>query len=105
MHKERELAELRNTEDPVLTALSKDHVTKTALVEYRRYGFEPLRYVTGYGVLAVVDAETNSTWFFPRHLPKPPAQLDSSLFCVGDAIGLVSRTEEAAFWTRGRILS
>ena len=96
MNKERELAELQKTEDPVLTALSKDHVTRTALVEYRRYGFDRLRYVTGYGVLAVVDAETSSTWFFPRHLPKPPAQLDSSLFCVGDAIGLVSRAAEAA---------
>lgn len=92
--KEHELAELRSAQDPVLTALSKEISTKNALVEYRRYGFDRLRYVCNAGVLAVVDEATRS-WFYPRNLPMLPVRLDPSMFCPEDAMGSIEKDTEA----------
>lgn len=94
MSKEHELTELQSSEDPILTALSKDLSTKNALVEYRRYGFDRLRYVCNAGVLAVVDKVTRS-WFYPRKLPMLPVRLDPSMFCPGDAMGSIENSTEA----------
>lgn len=88
--KECELSEILVTEDPVLTALSKDPFTKKALVEYRRYGLERLRYVSSADVLAVVDPLKN-TWFYPRTLPECAVRLDPSLYSVGDALGFIEQ--------------
>ena len=93
MLKEHELAELQSSEDPVLTALSKDLSTKNALVEYRRYGLDRLRYVSNAGVLAVVDKVTRS-WFYPRKLPMLPVRLDPSMFGPEDAMGSIENNTE-----------
>lgn len=94
MLKEHELAELQSSEDPVLTALSKDLTTKNALVAYRRYGFDRLRYVCNAGVLAVVDTVTRK-WFYPRKLPMLPVRIDASMFCPEDATGSIENNTEA----------
>ena len=86
---EHELAEFRSAEetaDPVLTALSSHPATKRALLEYRRYGLDRLRYVNRVGVLAILDSSTG-VWFFPRRLPIRVVRLDPSLFSIGDAVG------------------